>query len=105
MIRDVKWKSPWYINPLTFRTILLPSCTNFRVLQILIFLELTSNTNMFGAHTKLIGCVFPEEQSDISHGCDALKILATERWTLVYLLSHIICILACHPILVQNNHI
>ena len=32
MIQDVKWKSPWYINPLTSRTTVSLSCTIFKVL-------------------------------------------------------------------------
>src|SRR5882757_2190273 len=62
IIRDVKWKSPWYINPLTSRTTVSPSCSNFNVLLTLIFLELISNTNTFGADLKLIGCIIAEKQ-------------------------------------------
>src|ERR1700729_3653779 len=62
MIQDVKWKSPWYINPLTSRTTVSPFCTNFRVLLILIFLELISKTNTFGADLKFISCISADEQ-------------------------------------------
>src|SRR5258707_15547831 len=62
IIRDVKWKSPWYINPLTSRTTVSPSCSNFSVLLTLIFLELISNTNTLGADLKLIGCIIAEKQ-------------------------------------------
>src|ERR1700730_16047325 len=63
IIRDVKWKSPWYINPLTSRTTVSCSCSNFKVLLTLIFLELISKTNTFGADLKFIGCVSADEQS------------------------------------------
>ena len=62
-IQDVKWKSPWYINPLMSRTTVSPSCTNFKVLLSLIFIELISKTNTFGADLKLIGCLSACEQS------------------------------------------
>src|ERR1700689_3027198 len=61
IIRDVKWKSPWYINPLTSRTTVSPSCSNFKVLLILIFLELISKTSTFGEDLKLIGCIIAEK--------------------------------------------
>src|SRR6202167_2503028 len=44
IIRDVKWKSPWYINPLTSRITVSPFCSNFKVLLSLIFLELDFKT-------------------------------------------------------------
>src|SRR5882672_1143039 len=62
IIRDVKWKSPWYVNPLTSRTTVSPSCSNFSVLLTLIFLELISNTNTLGADLKLTGCIIAEKQ-------------------------------------------
>src|SRR5882724_4968346 len=62
IIRDVKWKSPWYINPLTSRTTVSPSCSNFKVLLTLIFLELISKTNTLGVDLKLIGCTIAAKQ-------------------------------------------
>src|SRR6202044_2889773 len=62
IIRDVKWKSPWYINPLTSKTTASPSCSNFKVLLTLIFLELISKTNTLGVDLKLIGCTIAEKQ-------------------------------------------
>src|SRR5882762_6144872 len=62
IIQDVKWKSPWYINPLTSRTTVSPSCSNFNVLLTLIVLELISNTNTLVADLKLTGCIIAEEQ-------------------------------------------
>src|ERR1700734_1144059 len=61
IIQDVKWKSPWYINPLTSRTTVSPSCSNFKVLLSLIFLELISKINTLGADLKLIGCIIAEK--------------------------------------------
>src|ERR1700727_3798027 len=61
IIRDVKWNSPWYINPLTSRTTVSPSCSNSKVLLILIFLELISKTSTFGEDLKLIGCIIAEK--------------------------------------------
>ena len=61
IIRDVKWKTPWYIKPLTSRTTVSPSCSNFKVLLILIFLELISKTSTFGADLKLMGCIIAEK--------------------------------------------
>src|ERR1700727_2349467 len=61
IIRDVKWKSPWYINPLTSKTTVSPSCSNFKVLLSLMFLELISKINTFGADLKLIGCIIAEK--------------------------------------------
>src|ERR1700692_4717567 len=61
MIRDVKWKFPWYINPLTSRTTVSPSCSNFKVLLTLIFLELISKIHTLGADLKLIGCIIAEK--------------------------------------------
>src|SRR5258705_2284252 len=57
IIQDVKWKSLWYISPLTSRTTVSPSCSNFNVLLTLIFLELISKTNTLGIVLKLIGCI------------------------------------------------
>src|SRR5882672_3856957 len=62
IIRDVKWKSPWYINPLTSRTTVSSSCSNFKVLLTLIFLELISKTNTLGADLEFIGCIIAEKQ-------------------------------------------
>src|ERR1700691_1788014 len=61
IIRDVKWKFPWYINPLTSKTTVSPSCSNFKVLLSLMFLELISKINTFGADLKLIGCIIAEK--------------------------------------------
>src|ERR1700689_674517 len=61
IIQDVKWKSPWYINPLTSRITGSPSCSNFKVLLSLIFLELILKINTFGADLKLIGCIIAEK--------------------------------------------
>src|SRR5882762_3954351 len=62
MIQDVKWKSPWYINPLTSRITVSPSCSNFKILLTLIFLELISKTNTLGVDLKLIGCTIAAKQ-------------------------------------------
>jgi hypothetical protein len=62
IIQDVKWKSPWYINPLMSRTAVSPSCSNFNVLLTLIFFELISKTNTLGINLKLIGCIIAERQ-------------------------------------------
>src|SRR5882672_9839725 len=62
IIRDVKWKSPWYNNPLTSRTTVSPSCSNFSVFLTLMFVALISNTNTIGTHLKLIGCIIAEKQ-------------------------------------------
>src|SRR5882762_596937 len=61
MIQDAKWKFPWYIKPLTSRTTVSPSCSNFKVLLTLIFLELISKTNRLGIVLKLIGCIITEK--------------------------------------------
>src|ERR1700689_2753371 len=61
IIRDVKWKPPWYINPLTSRTTVSPSCSNFKVLLSLIFLELISKIKTLGADLKLIGCIIADK--------------------------------------------
>ena len=61
IIWDVKWKSTWYINPLTSRTTVSPSCSNFKVLLTLMFLKLILKTNTFGTDLKLIGCIIPEK--------------------------------------------
>src|ERR1700691_2545854 len=55
MIQDVKWKSLWYINPLTSRTTVSPFCSHFKVLLTLVFIELISNTNTLGIDLNLIG--------------------------------------------------
>src|SRR6266436_10333200 len=62
MIQDVKWKSPWYINPLKSRITVSPSCSNFKVLLTLIFLELISKTNTLGVDLKLMGCTIAAKQ-------------------------------------------
>jgi len=56
-LQDVKRKSPWYINHLTSRTTVSPSCSNFIVLLTLMFLELISETNTLEVDWKLIGCI------------------------------------------------
>src|SRR6266403_1945721 len=61
IIRDVKWDSPWYINPLTSRTTVSPPCSNFKVLLTLIFLELISKTSTLGTDLKLMGCIIAEK--------------------------------------------
>src|ERR1700729_1465164 len=61
IIRDVKWKSPWYINPLTSKTTVSPSCSNFKVLLSLIFLKLISKIKTFGADLKLMGCIIAKQ--------------------------------------------
>jgi len=57
-----KMKSPWYISPLTSRTTVSPSCSNFKVLLLEYFLRLISKTNTLGVDLKLIGCTIAEKQ-------------------------------------------
>ena len=76
IMQDVKWKSPWYIKPLTLRTTVSPSRSDFKVLLILIFLESISKTSTFGEDLKLMGCIIAEKHQGHFSCVSCLKDLS-----------------------------
>ena len=65
---DVKWKSPWYVNPLRLRPPVSPSCPNCKDLLSVILLQLISETSTLGFTWNLWAASLQKNNMDILLG-------------------------------------